>query len=146
MSESYEHPYPSPKLAAEHPFVPHDLPQLEPADQLARGREFLALMERRRSVRMFSDAPVPQELIDLAIESASTAPSGAHKQPWRFVAISSAEVKAAIRAAAEEEEQTNYLENRMNEEWQTALAPLGTDWHKEFLEVAPWIVAAGVEY
>ncbi len=140
MRELYEYPYPSPELAAEHPFVPHDLPRLEPDEQLERGRAFLALMERRRSVRMFSDEPVPQELIDLAIEAASTAPSGAHKQPWRFIAISSAEVKAAIRVAAEEEEQTNYLENRMNEEWQAALAPLGTDWHKEFLDIAPWIV------
>ena len=72
--------------------------------------------------------------------TASTAPSGAHKQPWTFVVTNSADVKRAIRVAAEEEEKVNYLENRMNEEWQEALAPIGTDWHKEFLEVAPWVV------
>ncbi|MBT3247384.1 MAG: nitroreductase family protein, partial [Actinobacteria bacterium] len=80
------------------------------------------------------------ELIELAVKAASTAPSGAHKQPWTFVATQDPVVKAAIRAAAEEEERVNYLENRMNEEWQEALGPLGTDHHKEFLEIAPWIV------
>ncbi len=89
---------------------------------------------------MFSPDPVPKRLIELAVATASTAPSGAHKQPWRFVATQDPEVKRAIRAAAEEEERVNYLENRMNEEWQEALAPLGTDHHKEFLDIAPWIV------
>jgi nitroreductase len=139
-SSPYRHPYPSPELAAEHPFVPLDFSRLDPDEQRERGRRFLELMQRRRSVRMFSPDPVPAELIDLAIETASTAPSGAHKQPWRFVAVASAELKARIRAAAEEEERTNYLQNRMNAEWQEALAPLGTDWHKEFLEIAPWVV------
>ncbi|MCL4162367.1 UNVERIFIED_CONTAM: hypothetical protein GTU68_055999, partial [Idotea baltica] len=140
MSDLYQHPYPSPDLAAEHPFVPHNQERLDSDEQLRRGREFFALLESRRSVRMFSDEPVPQELIDLAVAAASTAPSGAHKQPWRFVVVSSADLKAKIRAAAEEEERTNYLDNRMNTEWQEALAPLGTDWHKEFLDIAPWIV------
>ena len=76
----------------------------------------------------------------MAIQTAATAPSGAHKQPWTFVAISNANVKRQIRVAAEEEERVNYLENRMNDEWQEALAPLGTDHHKEFLEIAPWVV------
>ena len=89
---------------------------------------------------MFSSDPVPQELIELAVKAASTAPSGAHKQPWTFVATQDPEIKRAIRDAAEQEEEINYLENRMNEEWQEALAPLGTDHHKEFLEVAPWLV------
>lgn len=89
---------------------------------------------------MFASTPVPPRLIELAIETASTAPSGAHKQPWTFVAISSTDLKRQIREAAEEEERVNYLDNRMNEEWQEALAPLGTDHHKEFLEIAPWIV------
>lgn len=136
----YQHPYPSPELAARHRFVPLDFERLDLDEQLRRGREFLTRMERRRSVRMFSDDPVPVELIDLAVAAASTAPSGAHKQPWRFVAVRSADLKARIREAAEEEERVNYLDNRMNDEWQQALAPLGTDWHKEFLEIAPWVV------
>ena len=105
-----------------------------------RAEAFFALMDGRRSPRMFSSDPVPKRLIELAVATASTAPSGAHKQPWRFVATRDPEVKRAIRAAAEEEERVNYLENRMNEEWQEALAPLGTDHHKEFLEIVPWIV------
>ncbi|MEM9202115.1 MAG: nitroreductase family protein [Actinomycetota bacterium] len=105
-----------------------------------RAADFEVMMERRRSPRLFSDRPVPVELIESAIRAASTAPSGAHKQPWRFVATQASTVKQAIRAAAEEEERVNYLESRMNEEWQEALAPLGTDHHKEFLEFAPWIV------
>ncbi|NNE94587.1 MAG: nitroreductase family protein [Acidimicrobiales bacterium] len=105
-----------------------------------RAHDFYALMDKRRSPRMFASDPVPAELIELAVATASTAPSGAHKQPWRFVAVQDPDVKAKIRAAAEDEERVNYLENRMNEEWQEALAPLGTDHHKEFLEVAPWLV------
>ena len=136
----YQHPYPPPELEAEHPFVPYELHRHDEAEMRSRGNEFYGQLDARRSVRLFSDEPVPRELIDLAIITASTAPSGAHKQPWRFVATRDPEVKAAIRAAAEEEERINYLENRMNEEWQEALAPIGTDHHKEFLEVAPWIV------
>jgi len=89
---------------------------------------------------MFSSDPVPQKLIETAVKTASTAPSGAHKQPWTFVATQDPEIKRKIRVAAEKEEEKNYLENRMNKEWQEALAPLGTDHHKEFLEIAPWIV------
>ena len=136
----YEFPYPSAALAAEHPFIPVDVERLPVEDMLIRAQNFRSDLERRRSVRMFSSDPVPQKLIELAIESASTAPSGAHKQPWTFVAISSHDLKRQIREAAEEEERVNYLENRMNDEWQEALAPLGTDHHKEFLEIAPWIV------
>ena len=89
---------------------------------------------------MISPEPVPLELIDQAIATASTAPSGAHMQPWTWVVTGDPEVKRRIREAAEEEERQNYLDHRMNDEWQSALAPLGTDHHKEFLEVAPWIV------
>ncbi|MEM7325885.1 MAG: nitroreductase family protein [Actinomycetota bacterium] len=105
-----------------------------------RATDFFELLDQRRSVRMFSDEPVDRALIEQAIRTASTAPSGAHKQPWHFAAVSDPATKHEIRQAAEEEERVNYLENRMNEEWQTALAPLGTDHHKEFLEIAPWIV------
>lgn len=141
MSESlYSHPYPSESLAREHPFIKYD-PVKIPGDTAAdRGSEFFELMDRRRSVRMFSDAPVDETLIELAVKTASTAPSGAHKQPWTFVATNDPAIKGQIREAAEEEERVNYLENRMNEEWQRTLAPLGTDHHKEFLEIAPWIV------
>ena len=137
---SYEHPYPDPELAAEHPFV--ELPTTRTGDDVMvdRARAFEASMDARRSVRMFDDAPVPRTLIESAIRTASTAPSGAHMQPWTFVAVSDAEVKRRIREAAEEEERINYLDHRMNPEWQEALAPLGTDHHKEFLEIAPWIV------
>jgi len=136
----YEFPYPSPELAARHPFVPLDHDRRSTEDMLARAEAYRAELERRRSVRMFAPDPVPQRLVELAIETAGTAPSGAHKQPWTFVAISNPEVKRRIRAAAEEEERVNYLDNRMNDEWQEALAPLGTDHHKEFLDIAPWIV------
>ncbi len=136
----YEFPYPSTELAASHPFIALEYERRSEEDMLARSKLLRDDLEKRRSVRMFSSDPVPQSLIELAIESASTAPSGAHKQPWTFVAISSADIKREIRQAAEEEERVNYLENRMNDEWQEALAPLGTDHHKEFLEIAPWIV------
>ncbi len=141
MPESpYEHPYPSESLAAEHPFIRYDHVEVSAVEAQMRGADFYELMDRRRSVRMFSDDPVDASLIELAVKTASTAPSGAHKQPWTFVATNDPALKAKIRAAAEEEERVNYLENRMNAEWQETLAPLGTDHHKEFLEIAPWIV------
>ncbi len=140
MSDHYQHPYPPPELEAEYPFHPLEFDRLDPQEMLERATSFYAQMDARRSPRMFASDPVPIGLIELAIATASTAPSGAHKQPWKFVATQNPEVKRAIRQAAEEEERTNYLDNRMNEEWQEALAPLGTDHHKEFLEIAPWIV------
>jgi len=136
----YEHPYPSEDLAREHPFIDYQFERYDLTDMTQRAEAFHELMEARRSIRLFSDEPVGRDLIEQAIATASTAPSGAHKQPWTFAMTSDPETKAAIRAAAEEEERTNYLENRMNEEWQEAIAPIGTDHHKEFLEVAPWIV------
>ena len=136
----YQHPYPSDAMAAEHPFIPYVGAQHSPDEMTQRGAAFHELMDARRSVRLFSDDPIDVSIIEQAVMTASTAPSGAHKQPWTFVATNSADVKRAIREAAEEEERTNYLDNRMNTEWQEALAPIGTDWHKEFLEVAPWIV------
>lgn len=138
--ELYEHPYPSDALAAEHPFVEYQSEHLRYTEMASRAAAFHELMEARRSVRLFSDEPVDVSLIEQAVLTASTAPSGAHKQPWTFVATNDVVVKRAIREAAEEEERVNYLENRMNSEWQEALAPIGTDHHKEFLEIAPWIV------
>ncbi len=107
---------------------------------LERGRSFFGEMDERRSVRMFSSDPVPREAIELAIMTASTAPSGAHQQPWTFVAIGDPGLKHQIRIAAEKEERRSYEGGRMPTEWLAALAPLGTDWHKPFLETVPWIV------
>ncbi len=140
IEPTYEYPYPPDVLAAQYPFRPLGFERLEVDEMRQRATTFESSMLRRRSPRLFSDRPVPRDLIESAIRSAASAPSGAHKQPWRFVVTQSSAVKAAIRAAAEEEERVNYLDNRMNAEWQSALAPIGTDHHKEFLEIAPWIV------
>lgn len=106
---------------------------------VGRARDFRAEMGSRRSVRDFSPDPVPRRLIELAIETASTAPSGAHQQPWTFVAVSDRTTKRRIREAAEAEEKRSY-EGRMSEEWLEALAPIGTDWRKPFIEIVPWVV------
>ncbi len=110
----------------------------------ARAEAFHEMMDQRRSVRYFSDRPVPRDLIERAILTAGTAPSGAHRQPWRFVVVDDPALKHQIRVAAEDEEYESY-HGRMAEEWLEALAPLGTDWHKPFLETAPWLVICFVE-
>jgi len=107
---------------------------------LRRAGDFFAGMNRRRSVRQFSPAPVPRVLIERAIATASTAPSGAHRQPWRFVAVSDPAVKRRIRRAAEVAERRFYEGGRAPAEWLEALAPLGTGWRKPYLEIAPWLV------
>lgn len=109
---------------------------------LAHGREFLASMGTRRSVRSFSSDAVPREFIELAVATANTAPSGAHQQPWTFVATSDADVKHRIRKAAEAEERENYEGGRLPEAWRQALKPLGTTSDKSYLDVVPWIVVA----
>lgn len=96
-------------------------------------------LARRRTVREFAADPVPFELIEAAVRTAASAPSGANQQPWRFVVVSDPGVKRRIREAAEAEERENY-ERRFPDEWLTALAPLGTDWHKPFLETAPYLI------
>jgi nitroreductase len=120
--------------------IPYRRPRLPPTQALERGMAFRAEMASRRSVRMFSADPVPRVLIEHAIMTAASAPSGAHQQPWTFVAVSAPKVKHRIRVAAEAEERRNYEGGRMPPEWLAAVAPLGTDWHKPFLEIAPWIV------
>ncbi len=110
-----------------------------PEEMLIRARDFFNLMRERRSVRTFSDRSVPRELIEQAILTAGTAPSGAHREPWHFVAVNDRELKSKIREAAEKEERESY-ERRMPKAWREAIDPLGTDWHKPFLETAPWIV------
>lgn len=124
---------------AAHPFVPLDFRRLPPDDSLRRARSFYQEMRRRRTTRHFSAEPVPRALIEYAIRTAATAPSGAHQQPWTFVAVSDASIKGRIREAAEEEERRFYAE-RATPEWLEALARLGTDEHKPHLERAPWLV------
>lgn len=106
---------------------------------LVKAKSFYAWMDKRRSVRDFSSKPVPEEIINNILLSASTAPSGAHKQPWTFCVVSNPDMKKKIRLAAEEEERESY-NNRMSEEWIEDLRPMGTDWQKPFLEVAPYLV------
>ncbi|MEZ6139210.1 MAG: nitroreductase family protein [Zavarzinella sp.] len=119
--------------------IPFQPLQLSNEETEQRGEEFFRLMDLRRNVRDFSDRPVPKELIELAIRTASTSPSGAHRQPWKFVAISQTEIKKQIRVAVETEEKQSY-DRRMSAEWLHALAPIGTNWEKPYLEIVPWIV------
>jgi nitroreductase len=112
-----------------------------PEDQmLPRAEAFLARMRKRRTVRDYSDRPVPRDVIEAAVMTAGTAPSGANQQPWSFVCISDAEKKRLIREGAEEEERAFYA-GRAGEEWLGALSHLGTDASKPFLETAPWLIA-----
>jgi nitroreductase len=120
-------------------FLPYRARRLPEPEMVRRATGFLEEMSARRSVRHFSADPVPRELIETAIRTASTAPSGANRQPWRFVAVSRPDLKRRIRIAAEEEERRSY-EERMPPEWLEALEPLGTDWTKPYLETVPWIV------
>ena len=109
---------------------------------LARGHEFHQFREGRRSVRMFSDEPVPKEVIETAVLTANTSPSGAHQQPWTFVATNDPDVKHRIRVAAEIEERENYEGGRLPPAWRDALAHIGTNSDKSYLDVVPWIVVA----
>ncbi len=120
----------------------HDLAfrELPPEAMTARSAEFLELMRRRRTVREFSTRPVPRGLIEAAVATAGTAPSGANQQPWTFACIANPDVKRRIRTAAEAEEQAFY-QGKAGAEWLGALAHLGTDWEKPFLETAPWLIA-----
>jgi len=120
----------------------HDLAfqELPPDRMLETSTDFLSAMRRRRTVRDFSPRPVPRVLIEQAVATAGTAPSGANQQPWTFACISDADIKRRIRIAAEEEEKAFYA-GRAGEEWLDALSHLGTDWEKPFLETAPWLIA-----
>lgn len=112
-------------------------------EMLRRAREFAAELGRRRTVRQFSDRPVDRAVIEACLEAAGTAPSGAHRQPWHFVAVADPGVKRAIREAAEAAEAEFYA--TAPAEWLAALAPLGTDSHKPYLEAAPWLIAVFAE-
>ncbi len=122
-----------------YPFVPLAFVRRPLAEMRAAGDAFHAELNRRRTTRHFSNEPVPRELIESAVRAAGTAPSGAHQQPWTFVAVSDPATKAAIRDAAEREEH-GFYNGRAPEEWLEALAPLGTDQHKAHLTDAPWVV------
>ena len=120
-------------------FLPLQYERPDPARQREEAARFLDRMRRRRSVREFSSDPVPLDVIECCVRAAGTAPSGANQQPWRFVLVANPEIRRRIREAAEAEERDNY-ERRFPQEWKDALAPLGTDWRKEFLETAPCLI------
>ena len=111
----------------------------EPDQLVQQCRDYYSVMDKRRSLRFFSDHPVPKDAIEQIILTASSAPSGAHKQPWTFCAVSNPAIKRKIREAAEEEEYRSY-HGRMSEEWLRDLEPFATDWRKPFLETAPWLI------
>ena len=126
---------------SEYPTIPLEQYREYPLDEMrARLREFYEDINRRRTVREFSDRPVPRDIIETALQAAGTAPSGANLQPWHFAVVSGPETKKKIREAAEAEEREFY-EHRASEEWLAALEPLGTDADKPFLETAPYLIA-----
>jgi iodotyrosine deiodinase len=127
------------KLINNHPFIKYSHVQYGHEEMIQRSTDFYDWLESRRSVRDFSDRPVPKAVIENIIMSASTAPSGAHKQPWTFCVISNPDLKKQIREAAEKEEYESY-NKRMSEEWLDDLKPMGTDWEKPFLETAPYLI------
>lgn len=119
--------------------IPFQIERVEPAEQLRRAREFREMLESRRTVRFFSSEPVQRDVIDEIVKTAATAPSGANQQPWRFVVVSDPDIRRQIKEAAEAEERENYS-RRFPDEWKRHLEPLGTDWHKDFLEIAPYLI------
>ena len=129
------------KLMEETPssFVPYRGEQFEPIEMLKRSEVYYQWMNQRRTIREFSDRPVPLAVIENIIMTASTAPSGAHKQPWTFAIVADPAIKAQIRQAAEQEEYENY-HGRMSDDWLEDLLPFATDWHKPFLELAPYLI------
>jgi nitroreductase len=124
----------------QHSFQPLEFTRLPEAEMRENARAFYERIRRRRTVREFSDRPVPRELIENAIRAAGSAPSGANMQPWHYVAVSDPQLKKRLREAAEVEEQALYG-HRASDEWLRALEPLGTDANKPFLEIAPWLIA-----
>jgi iodotyrosine deiodinase len=120
-------------------FVPLDFIRRDELEMVTRAQEFYDLMRQRRSVRSISSEPVPRQCVEYAVRTAVSAPSGANRQPWRFVVVDDPHLKREIRTAAEVEERENY-ERRLPPEWLDALSVIGTDWHKPFLEDAPYLV------
>jgi iodotyrosine deiodinase len=130
---------PTTKIINGYPFVNYTKETWESPAMTERSRQFYQWMDKRRSCRDFSDKPVPRQVIENILLTASTAPSGAHKQPWTFCVVTDAAIKKQVREAAEKEEQESY-NNRMSDEWLQDLAPIGTDWQKPFLEIAPYLI------
>lgn len=126
-------------VATEYPFIPYNPLEFSEEESVNRAKAYFEFLNKRRSVRDFSSRPVPKEVINQVLMTAGSAPSGAHKQPWSFCVVSNPALKKKIREAAEKEELGSY-KSRMTPEWLEDLAPLGTDWHKPFLEVAPWLI------
>ena len=128
-------------MTQEEAFIPYEGTTYPDDEMLERSHQFYNWMDQRRSVRDYSEKPVPKEIIEHIVMSASTAPSGAHKQPWTFCLISkkNPELRKKIREAAEKEERENY-ETRMSQRWLNDLKPMGTDAVKPFLEEAPWLI------
>ena len=122
-----------------HRFVPLEYARLTEAEMAHRARDLRTELSTRRSVREFSDEPLPDGVIEDCIRAAGLAPSGANRQPWTFAVVTDPAIKAEIRKAAEVEERELY-ERRITPEWREALEPLGTDWHKPFLEIAPALI------
>jgi iodotyrosine deiodinase len=120
-------------------FIKYSHENLSDEETLKRSQDFFYFMNQRRTVREFSNRPVPVEVIDNIVKTASTAPSGAHKQPWTFCIVTNPDLKLKIRTAAEKEEYESY-HNRMSEEWLKDIKPLQTDWKKPFLEIAPCLI------
>jgi nitroreductase len=124
----------------EHSFVPYQPEKRSPEEVVERAKAFYEELDRRRSVRMFTADPVPREAIEFAVRAASTAPSGAHQEPWTWVIVGDPETKHKMRIAAEEEERANYEGGRMSQEWQDALKAIGTNSNKPYMDIVPWIV------
>jgi iodotyrosine deiodinase len=122
-----------------HPFVRYTQESPPEADMLTKSKQFYNWINKRRTVRDFSDKPIPQEVINDILLAASTAPSGAHKQPWTFCVVSNPDIKKQIRIEAEREEYESY-HGRMSEEWKEDIKKLQTDWNKPFLETAPYLI------
>ncbi len=121
-------------------FIPYSsYREYSPEEMRERAKTFREEMQHRRTIRTFSSRPVPREIIEECLRAAGTAPNGANMQPWHFVVVSDPNVKKQIREGAEKEEREFY-ERRAPDEWLEALAPLGTDWHKPFLEEAPYLI------
>ena len=127
------------KFINDYPFMQYSREVCNPDEMLERSASFLQWMDSRRTCRYFSDKPVDKAVIENIIIAASTAPSGAHKQPWTFCVVSNPEMKRQIRIEAEKEEYESY-NGRMPDEWKKDLLPLQTDWKKEFLEIAPYLI------
>ncbi|NRA12682.1 MAG: nitroreductase family protein [Crocinitomicaceae bacterium] len=124
---------------SKHPFIPYNGKSYSEEEMIERSKSFYDWVNKRRSVRDFSSKPVPKQVMENVLMTASTAPSGAHKQPWTFCLISNATLKSKIRELAEEEERKSYG-GRMSDVWLKDLEPLGTNAVKEFIDIAPWIV------